>query len=264
MYDDGRLSDRWDGGIYSRFRTAMVFGLFSKDKALKRAIEKATNKLAQQQDRWGALEKLKEDSSEEALYGLCRRFGITSMKSSEDETEKNWVVDTLIEKGAMVLPPLRRYMKNATQLAFPLRVLEGIADKAQVLEVIDELFAVEKPGYTRQPEKRIDLIHWLSEYKAATDAEVVSRLAPYVSDFDENARFAAIDGIAGRDAALIAEPLIGNLLRPDEESGRIKLKIVEVLADRKIPLGDKAAQVATGLTGTIAGFAVKNGVLVAR
>ena len=33
----------------------MVFGLFSKDKALQRVVEKATNKLAQQPDRWGAL-----------------------------------------------------------------------------------------------------------------------------------------------------------------------------------------------------------------
>ena len=41
-------------------------------------------------DRWSALEKLKEDGSDDALFGLCRRFGITSMKGVEDEAEKNW------------------------------------------------------------------------------------------------------------------------------------------------------------------------------
>src|SRR5215475_7239719 len=99
----------------------MVFGLFSKEKSLQRTIDKATNKLAQQVDRWGALEKLKEDGGEEALYGLCKRFAITSLKGVEDEQEKHWVVDTLVGMGSAALAPLVRYMKTAEQLAFPLK-----------------------------------------------------------------------------------------------------------------------------------------------
>ena len=127
----------------------MVFGLFSKEKALQKTIEKATNKLAQQPDRWGALEKLKDDGTEEALVGLCRRFAITSMKGVEDEAEKLWVVDTLVAKGSEALAPVVRYMKTAEQLAFPLRVLERIAPREKVIEVADQLFASEPPGYVR-------------------------------------------------------------------------------------------------------------------
>ena len=36
----------------------MVFGLFSKERKLKRAISKATNRLAQSADRWAAMERL--------------------------------------------------------------------------------------------------------------------------------------------------------------------------------------------------------------
>src|SRR5687768_12175646 len=198
----------------------MVFGLFSKGKSLDKTIAKATNKLAQQVDRWPALEKLKEDGSEEALFGLCKRFGITSSKGIEDEQEKDWVVDTLIAKGEPALAPLVRYMKNAEQLAFPLRVLEKIAPRDKVLEVADELFKSEPPGYVRMPERRIDLMRWFSEWTAATDEEVVSRLTPYVTDFDENSRFAAIDGLANKDPERIGPPLIAALLRPEEESGR--------------------------------------------
>ena len=102
----------------------MVFGLFSKEKSLQKTIEKATNKLSQQPDRWAALEKLRDDGTDEALFGLCKRFGITSNKGVEDEQEKHWVVNTLVEKGTVSLPPLVRYMKGADQLGFPLRVLE--------------------------------------------------------------------------------------------------------------------------------------------
>jgi hypothetical protein len=243
----------------------MVFGLFSKEKALQRTIDKATNKLAQQQDRWGALEKLKEDGTDGALLGLCRRFAITSMKGVEDEAEKLWVVDTLIAKGVAALNPLVRYMKTANQLAFPLRVLEGIAPRDKVLEVADELFKSETPGYVRMPERRIDLLRWFAEWKPATDDEVVSRFTPYVTDFDENVRFASIDGMANRDPAKIAPPLIAALLRPEEESGRIKRTIVEVLEKSQAPLGDHAAAVGAILTGPLGdSFKVDGGVIKKR
>jgi hypothetical protein len=231
----------------------MVFGLFSKEKTLKRTIDKATNKLSQQVDRWGALEKLKEDGSEAALVGLCRRFSITSLKGVEDEAEKLWVVDTLVGKGEVALAPLIHYMKTAEQLSFPLRVLERIAPRDKVLEVVDQLFASEPPGYVRMPERRIDLMRWFSEWKPATDDEIVQRFTPYVTDFDENVRFVAIDGMATRDPAKIAPPLIAALLRPEEESGRIKRAIVEVLEKSQAPLGDHASAVAAILTGTLGG-----------
>lgn len=230
----------------------MVFGLFSKDRALQRTIEKATNKLAQQPDRWGALEKLREEGTDEALFGLCKRFGITAMKGVEDEQEKNWVVDVLVEHGKAALAPLVRYMKSADQLAFPLRVLERIADKNQQLEVVDELLKSEPPGYVRMPDRRIDLIKWFCEHKAMTGDDVIPRITPYVVDFDENSRFAAIEGISGHDPKKIADPLIDALLRPEEESGRIRRTIVEVLEKSKAPLGDRAARVAGMLTGPLA------------
>src|SRR3954469_1864312 len=105
----------------------MVFGLFSKEKSLQKTIERATNKLAQQPDRWGALEKLKEDGSEEALAGLCKRFGVPSQKAVEDEQEKHWVVEGLVATGPASLPAVTRYAKNADHLSFPLRVIERIA-----------------------------------------------------------------------------------------------------------------------------------------
>ena len=243
----------------------MVFGLFSKDRALQRTIEKATNKLAQQPDRWGALEKLREEGTDDALYGLCKRWGVTSMKGVEDEQEKNWVVDVLIEKGDAVLPALVRYMKGADQLAFPLRVLERVADHAKQLAVVDEILASEIPGYVRMPDKRIDLLKWFTEHKGMSDDEVIPRVSPYVADFDENVRFVAIDGMAMRDPAKIAPPLIAALLRPEEESGRIKRTIVEVLEKARAPLGDKAGAVAASLVGPIGeAFKVDAGVIKKR
>jgi hypothetical protein len=265
----------------------MVFGLFSKERQLQKTIEKATNKLAQQPDRWGALERLREDGSEEALYGLCKRFGVTSMKGVEDEQEKTWVVDVLAEKGNAyppaqtgqteaqreegrkqnrdrVLAALKRFMKSSEELSlsFPLRVLERIADHETVLGVVDELLKSEPPGYARFPERRIDLLKWFTEWKGGTDDEVISRLVPYLPDFDENVRFTAIDGLGSRDPEKIVNPLIDALVRPEEESGRIRRTIIEVLEKRKVPLGARAQEVAAMLTGPLAqDFKVDGGIV---
>lgn len=230
----------------------MVFGLFSKERSLQRTIDKATNKLSQQADRWGALERLREDSSEEALYGLCKRFSITSLKGVDDEQEKNWCVDVLVEKGGAALAPLKRYMKSADQLSFPLRVLGRIADHDAVLKAVDEIFATEPPGYVRMPDRRIDLIKWFSDYKGATDDEVISRVTPYVADFDENVRFIALDTLSTRDPAKIAGTMIDALVRPEEESGRIRRTAVEILEKTKAPLGGRGKEVAAMLTGPLA------------
>ncbi len=244
----------------------MVFGLFSgnKDKAIQKTIERATNKLAQQADRWAALEKLKEDGSEEALYGLCRRFAVTASKGVEDEQEKSWVVDTLVARGKDALPALRRYLRTAEQLSFALQVLDRLGDTAAALEVVDELLAIEKPGYTRDAERRADLMRWLGEWKAVPDAELVPRLLPYLTDHDENVRFAVVDGLGLRDPALTGEHLIGALMRPDEEAGRIKRRLGEILVEHKIALGAHIDALTPHLVGTLSQFWIKDGLLRAR
>lgn len=229
----------------------MVFGLFSKERSLQKTIEKATNKLSQQPDRWAALEKLREDSSDDALYGLCKRFSVTSMKGVEDEQEKNWVVDVLVEKGGASWAPLTRYMKTADQLSFPLRVVERIGDHDKIIKLVDEIFASEPPGYARFPDRRIDVIKWFCEWKGATEDEVLERITPYLTDFDENVRFTAIDGVSTRDPKKIVGPLIDALMRPEEESGRIRRTIIEVLERTKAPLGARAKEVATMLGGPL-------------
>ncbi|MBP9086980.1 MAG: hypothetical protein KBG15_12740 [Kofleriaceae bacterium] len=254
-----------------RVQVDMVFGLFSKDKStsVQKTVERATNKLAQQGDRIAALEKLRDEGTNESLAGMCKRWSVTSAKGVDDEFEKNWVVDALVGHGLAAVEPLQRFMRSAEQLSFALRAFDRLAAtddvtpdklaKTQALIFIDELLASEPPGYTRHPERRIDLISWLAEWKTVSSSEVVPRLAPYVVDFDENVRFAAIDGLAHHDPALIAAPFADALARPDEESGRIRRTLAEHIASKRLPLGKQADAVANILTGPLASLRIVDG-----
>lgn len=236
----------------------MVFGLFSKERALKRALEKANNKLAQHVDRWAAMEKLRDNGTDEAIYGLLRRFSFSYDKSVEDEQEKQWVVDSLTAKGDGILPPLKRYIKSAGSIAYPLEILGRVASESQVLEVIDELIEVEEPGYARDPTKKMQMIDWLAEWSTGKDEDVAKRIAPYLADFDEGVRFAATEALGQRPHECAAEALAAALTRPEEESGRLKLRIAEVMAAGEMALGDKKDAISDLVKTELDGFHLKH------
>jgi HEAT repeat protein len=222
-----------------------VFGIFSKDRGLGRARDRVMNKHAQSVDRFGAMEKLGKDGSEESLLALCKRFSFKYDKTIEDQQEKQWVVDTLSTKpAAAVLPALRAYMATAQSLHYPLMILGRVATHDAALEVVDEILKAEPPGYTRDPERRTDLIAWLGEWDPGTNQEVASRSIPYLADFDENVRYKAVDTIALKPHEAAAEPLVRALIRPEEESRRLRVRIAEVLAENSWELGELKTEVA--------------------
>ena len=220
-----------------------MLGLFSKDRALKRAMDKVVNKLAQSADRWAAMEKLAKDGSDESLYVLCKRFSFKYDKMIEDQQEKGWVVDTVSGKGKSALPAVQRYIREAASLHYPLAILGRIADAETALGVIDEILKVEPPGYTRDPERRADILAWLAEFDDASNAETTARAIPYIADFDENVRYKAVDCVSLKPDSKAAPALVEALIRPEEESRRLRVRIAEVLAENSWDLGDKKAEV---------------------
>ena len=161
------------------------------EKSREKTIARALNKYAQSPDRLRALEALAQDGSEEALFGLLRRFGFQYDKSIEDEHEKEWVCDTLVSKGASALPAIRRYLKSADSVTWPLRVLSQVAASShEELEVLKEVLARHEPGYERDPTKKVQVLNHLASMK---DESIPSLAVPYLQAMDEGVRNAAVD-----------------------------------------------------------------------
>jgi len=228
----------------------MAFGFFSKERALKKTIERANNVLSQSADRWAAMEKLRDIGTDESLVALCKRFSFTYDKTIEDQQEKDWTVASLVTLGPAALGPLRRHMKNAKHLGYPLKVLGQIADEAMIFEVIDELLSDEEPGYVRDPMRRIDIIEWLGEW-SAKPADIVKRVLPYVEDFDENVRIKSVETISRKPDQSAAETVCRAMVREEEESKRFQLRCAEILADNKWPVLSHKTEVA-GLLAKLA------------
>src|SRR6266700_371680 len=210
-----------------------VFDLFRKDGRQQRARDKnigrAVNKYAQSADRFRNLQALRDDGSEEALYGLMKRFGMMYDKTIEDEQEKDWVFEVLLEKGAAIVPPIKKYLLAADSVSWPLRLLDRVAGKGEVLTVIKDVLERHEPGYERDPTKKIQLLNHLAAVK---DARVPPLLVPYLADMDEGVRYAAVEALLrhkNEDAA--REPLLAHFISDGEDSLRIRLQVAEGFAE---------------------------------
>lgn len=241
----------------------MVFGLFSKEKAFKKLVERANNTVSQSSDRWMAMEKLRDDGSDEALFALCKRFSFTYNKIIEDQQEKDWTVASLVSLGEPALGPLRRYMKSAKNLGYPLQILGKITSEEKVFEVIDELLEDEEPGYVRDPMRRIDIIEWLGAWSAKA-GEVVPRVLPYVEDFDENVRFKSLETISQKPDPSAAETLCRAMVNKEEESQRFQVRCAEILSEQGWPVKSHKDQISSLLPNILSKFKLKGDTLTAN
>ena len=208
-------------------------------RGLQKTIQRASDKHAQSIDRWKALEQLRDDGGEEATVGLLRRFSFNYDKTIEDEQEKEWVYETLSIMGAKVLPALRKYMRDTETLAWPLKILERVSKGETFLDTLRTLCEWNDNSYVRDPSKKTQLVHFMGEHR---DPQIAKLLLPYLEDIDEGVRFKAVEALLHQaQADVVAEPLCKLLLNKAEESRRIKIRIVEGMADAGLSVSDKTS-----------------------
>jgi hypothetical protein len=210
-----------------------LLDFFSKEKREERAlvnlIRRATHKYIQSPERYRAMEALANHGSERALYGLLARFGMVYDKSIEDEQEKEWAFDTLAGKGPAALPAVKRYLRSAESVSWPLRLLPKIATKEQEFATVQEVLAEHEPGYERDPTKKMQLLRHLGQLK---DPRAAGLVAPYLGDMDEGVRFAAVESLLRLKDEAVARPALLALFVSDaEESLRLRIRMAEGFAE---------------------------------
>jgi hypothetical protein len=223
--------------------------LFSKEARarnnLKKTIARAADKHAQSGDRFRALEQLRDDGSPQAIAGLLRRFSFVYDKSIEDEQEKEWVYQSLVEMGSKVVTELRRYMHESDTLSWSLKVLEHVARGEAFYETLRTLCEENDNSYVRDPSKKIQLVHFMGEHR---DPKIAELVVPYVEDVDEGVRFKAVEALLHQgQREVILAPLLSRLLNKAEESRRIKVRILEGLSEAGVPINERTSEVERAL-----------------
>lgn len=194
-------------------------------KALVRNIKRLIHQDMQHEDRLQSAEFLSEVGSDEALYGLLRRYDMSLEKSYMDQDEKSYVHDLLVAKGDRVLGPIKRFLRDSENLAWPERILVSVLkDETQVVGVLLEVLEAERGGSDMRGPKRANLLGLLKRYK---DSRIAPAVLPFLDDFDETVRLTAVEVLDVEADSSVVLPLVTLLTSQEEESFRVKRRVVD-------------------------------------
>jgi len=223
-----------------------IFDMFlSEDKRIAKQQRAVTNRDAQPEDRENAARWLADNGSPKAIVALLTRFDMKLENQLKDQSERDFAYSLLVSLGDPVVRPLKRHLRKCKTIAMPIRLLEELTGEEQTIQTVFELLQREYEKDDFKPRRKTDLLVWLAQrsHEGAT-----ASAAPFLEDFDENVRYAAIEVIAAQnatEASRLLEPVLAN---PDEEANRVKVRISELFQQRGWTVGDREA-----MTGRLPG-----------
>ena len=201
-----------------------------------RQIDKVVKRLTEPQGedapRVEAAEKLAEWGTPDALYGLLKRFTISSKNITQDIEEKRMVVQMLVDKGHEAADPILRFLSSHHNVEWPVRALSQILSQEELIpRLVEALEKVAAASAFTPPEHKSDLIRAM---KGHVTPEIAAVLRQFLNDDDDDVRIAAIDAIAEVGEAM-REPLLEAFLEAGDRP-RIRIKIAEMFVDHEWPV----------------------------
>ncbi len=206
------------------------------NKALKKQAARLVNPNVQHEDRLRAADILVDMGTEDAYLALLARYDMVLEKGYMDQDEKVYVRDLLVERGEETIGAIKRFMKESINVNWPQRILSNILeDDEKVLGHVLEVLEAERDGGDMKGEKRARLLQLLIQYQ---DARIIPAVLPFLDDFSEEVRFKAVEVLDMQEDPSVCAPLVKALIRPEEDSVRVRHRMLEILARHRWPLGE--------------------------
>lgn len=209
-----------------------ITDLFDADARKRNRVSSLTKKLqakyGQSEDRNAAADVLADMKTDEAWRGLVKRFSVTVDNHTHDQDEKQHVSDLLLEIGAPVLPILQEYLARDKEVSWALRTLRRMVGLEKWVDIV--LATID--GKTSEDTDSDKLVQILRELHDQKDTRVPIAVARFLEDLDDTVRFAAIETLSTIDAEESRAPMLAALTKPDEESQRVRHRILELFRDR--------------------------------
>lgn len=197
---------------------------------IKRHARRVANRDAQPEDRESSAAWLSDNGTDDALMGLCGRFALQLEHSLKDKKEKELVAEMLESKGEKGAEIARRWAAANPHYHYPVRIVERIKGSDEATRLLLDLLAGESVDNEFHPEKKRNLLISLAERRHPA---ILDAAAPFLGDFDEGVRHAAIEALAAQDGDAMRGPLDAARTNPKEESTRIRGRLNEIFQQRR-------------------------------
>lgn len=215
-------------GMISDFIAGLTDPEARKRNRIASLRKKLQGKFGQTEDRRGAANVLAGMGTDEALRAMLARFTVTADNHTHDQDEKQLVSDLLLEAGPAAIKPIEDYLAREKEVSWVLSSLRRLVGAEKWVDAVLALLG-DKTSEDTDAEKLEQILRELHEQK---DPRVPAAVARFLTDLDDTVRFAAIETLSSIDTEEAREPLLAALTKPEEESQRVRQRIIEVFRDR--------------------------------
>lgn len=209
-----------------------LFDFLKPKSPLEKAAKQVKEAYAQPEYRRGAMDRLFEMGSEEAFWALLQRFAYNANGAIADESEKNDLVNQLVQRGEDVLPALKRFIQTEKNLAYPIQALVRIMGEPAAAEFLTEALQGYEPLDHRSTQAKTTLVISLAELLPPEQAQVY---VPYLQDHHDDVQFQAIVALEGSAQPDTAEALI-ELCKQGATSPRVQRRAAQALTSLQWPV----------------------------
>jgi HEAT repeat protein len=189
------------------------------EEKAKKLRTKLVQKYGDPTVRQKAIHQLGEMKTPEAVRTLLVRFTVSVEPGSIDTDEKEHVFDLVKSFGDTAVAPLKDFLQRSDQASsWAVRLLGELVDEEALVGICLDVLGRIGPEYTRDPEKKVVLIHYLS---GKQDPRIGAALLPFMEDPSDDVKIAAIAAVAPRKLEEAREPLL-RLITGDDSARRVR------------------------------------------
>lgn len=215
-----------------------------KEKRMQKKIAKCakliTNGKAIKDERWGALEFMKNyDDLEIAVPSLLARFDYSLEHGINDTREKEMAMEGIIKFGDKAVPFLEQHLKKTTRIAWPIKILNKIAKDEIIVKTLRAVLNPEVDSFNQAAvDKNYDVLCYLRDYKLDG---FLGTLKGFLANPDERVRFAATEALIEQEYSEVPALLEGFLKDETSENRRIRQAVVDAFLQKKWKLANPAS-----------------------
>jgi hypothetical protein len=219
-----------------------IFDLFGSREeresgTLRKLARKVTEKYGPPENRQKVIEQLGAMGTPAALQTLCLRFTIQAEPGITDQEEKESVLGWLTDAGRDAIAPVSAFVaEQESGVAWGLRALAAVARPEEVLAITTAELTRLASIYTRDPEKKLTLLTWVTEHHAGAGGAALERpLLALLEDFSDDVRIGAARALANLPLTEAGREGLIQLLLRSADNARVR---GEVLADLHLLAAD--------------------------
>jgi len=207
-----------------------ILDIFGGGKSPERATKlkaKVTQKYGGPEARQKAIQQLGEMDLPEATASLLARFTVTVEPATTDTDEKEHVFGLIRTRGEAAVEPIRAFLRRSDHASsWAMRLLRDILPADQYVTAVVEHLRQLAEAYTRDPEKKLVLLH---EAESLDDSRIAPTVLPFLDDMADDVKIGGLRALGPRAYPEAREPML-KLLTAPETARRVQTAAIEAIA----------------------------------